>query len=409
MLSPVAPAHLVRPALAPVAEVQVPPAGGTIRLPAPSGPFRVGERSYDLVDESRPDPFSSDPASRRELMVSVFYPAGRVPPGTPRAPYVPNAQVFAQPYGDGPQGVDEFRRIFEGIRTDAFLDARLAPRARALPVVIFMPGRNMVPQFFTSLEEDLASRGYLVAAINPTGISAVTMFSDGRVVGSEVPPVDSTTPQGSAQLAKETDIEAADEKFVLKELSQMNAGLIPSPFRGRLDLGHAAAVGHSLGGATAAQLVATDPQFRTGVDLDGTLWGPTQQTGVGRPFLFLMKSAPTSKELRHLGITRAEYQRQYDKSQPDTAAIAATIRAGGARVLFNGFAHISFSDLELIPGLADSGPTNADGPSGVRAVRAVETFVAAFLRAKLLGGRSPLFNRHISPYRGVYFSTPSVS
>jgi len=143
--------------------------------------------------------------------------------------------------------------------------------------------------------------------------------------------------------------------------------------------------------------------------MDGRLWGPTLQTGVGRPFLFLMKSAPTSKELRHLGITRAQYQRQFDQSAPDTAAIAATIRAGGARVLFNGFSRNSFSDMELIPGAAGPRLTNPDGPSGVRAVRAVETFVAAFLRAKLLGGRSPLFNRHISPYRGVYFSTPSVS
>src|SRR5262249_20809811 len=157
---------------------------------------------------------------------------------------------------------------------------------------------------------------------------------------------------------------------------------------------------------------------RTGVDMDGRLftaatWGPT---GVGRPFLFLKASNPTSMELRHLGITRAEYQRQRDQSAPDTAAIAATIRAGGAAVLFNGFLHLNFSDLGLLPGQTVLGSpegavrsTNPDGPSGVRAVRAVETFVAAFLRAKLLGRRSPLFNRQISPYRGVHFWTPSVS
>ncbi|MFO0887889.1 MAG: hypothetical protein U0790_01955 [Isosphaeraceae bacterium] len=403
---PMAPLVTFSPAL--VAETRVPQASTRNRLPAPGGPFQVGKASFDLVDLSRSDPFSANPAIHRELMVTVWYPACQVRPGTPRSPYVPDAGVFAQYLGSGSssQEVDELRQYLESMQTNSYQGARLAPGPRTLPVVIFMPGWGAVPEMYSSYAEDLASRGYVVAAINPTGISRVTMFADGRVVGTEVPEMNLTTmtlQQFEAAAARETDVMASDAQFVLSEFAKMNAGLIPSAFRGRLDLGHVAAVGQSMGGAAAAQLVATTAQFRVGVDLDGTLWGPTQTTGVNRPFLFMRSSPLTSQELRQRGITRNEYQKQQDQDAFDTKAVVATIRAGGARVIVDGFRHMDFSDQEL---RVKSSP---DGPCGVRGVRIVERFVASFLRANLFGRRSPLFHRQFSPFRGVEFSNPIVA
>ena len=42
--------------------------------------------------------------------------------------------------------------------------------------------------------------------------------------------------------------------------------------------------GHSLGGATAAQLMHDDRRVRAGIDLDGTLYGPVTTAGLDRPF-----------------------------------------------------------------------------------------------------------------------------
>ena len=285
MLSQVPMAHLVTSSPALVAETRVPQVSRPLRLPEPGGPYQVGKALFDLVDLSRSDPFSADPASHRELMVTVWYPACQVRPGTPRSSYVVDADVFAQYLSpdSSPQEVDELRQYLESTQTNSFLGARLAPGPRTFPVVIFMPGWGAIPEMYSSYAEDLASRGYVVAAINPTGISRVTMFADGRVVGSEVPDMNLKTmdlQQIEAVAAWETGIMASDAQFVLSELAKMNAGLVPSAFRGRLDLSHVAAVGQSMGGAAAAQLVATTPQFRVGIDLDGTLWGPTQTTGV---------------------------------------------------------------------------------------------------------------------------------
>src|SRR4051794_41784840 len=47
------------------------------------------------------------------------------------------------------------------------------------------------------------------------------------------------------------------------------------------------AVGHSLGGSTAAALMRAEPAVRAGVDLDGSIFGPPPRPGVSGPFLVM--------------------------------------------------------------------------------------------------------------------------
>lgn len=381
-----------------------------LALPRPSGPYPVGQTSLEVVDPARPDPFSADPNAKRDLMVTLWYPAGRVRPGTLRAPYVPNVDAFAPSVtadlnsgSDQTLSIDDVRQLLASIRTHAWADAPVSARRESYPVVLLLPGRGSTPEFYTAYAEDLASRGYVVAGVNPTGVSDVTAFPDGRVVPSRLPGIE-TLPFDRlvAESVWETEIVAADARTVLDQLERMNAGAVPSLLRGRLDLSHVAVVGHSLGGAAAAQLVATDPRFRTGADLDGTLWGPVQTAGVGKPFLFLAASDPTAQQLKQAGLSRLLYQQTVDQAALDTAGIAATIRAGGYRVIFDGFHHSSFTDLEL------QRSASPDGPAGSKGIRVVETYLAEFLNMTLFGRRSPLFNRAARPYRGVWFSTPTT-
>lgn len=386
------------------------PRTAAVTLPVPSGPNRVGQTSIEVVDPTRPDPFSADPNARRDLMVTLWYPAGAVRPGTPRAPYVPNVDVYAPVVaadlnaGSGQTfSIDDVRQELASIRTHAWAGAPVSPRGRAYPLVVLLPGRGSTPEFYTAYAEDLASRGYVVAGVNSTGVAEVTVFPDGRVASSRLPDIE-TIPVDrlGAESAWETDVIAADARSTLDFLTRMNAGAVPGLLRGRLDLSRVAVVGHSIGGAAAAQVVATDPRFRTGADLDGTLWGPVQKVGVGKPFLFLTASDPTGAQLKQSGLTRALYQQRVDRSALDTAGVAATVRAGGYRVVFDGFQHSSFTDLEVLR------PASPDGPSGARGVRAVETYLAEFLAMTLSGRRSALFGGRARPYRGVWLSTPTV-
>src|SRR6476469_1882794 len=83
------------------------------------------------------------------------------------------------------------------------------------------------------------------------------------------------------------DIRAADSSFALDQLSRL-AQLEPnSPIAGHLDLQHVGIVGHSIGGATAVQVMAGDARFKVGVNLDGKLFRAQPDARLDRPFLWL--------------------------------------------------------------------------------------------------------------------------
>ena len=61
---------------------------GRHALPHPRGPHPVGRMSMECTDPGRFDPYAADPATRRELVLWIWYPAepsvlgaaGRLPP-----------------------------------------------------------------------------------------------------------------------------------------------------------------------------------------------------------------------------------------------------------------------------------------------------------------------------------------
>ena len=68
----------------------MPAASAPEGLPAPTGRHWVGRVSFEWVDPSRTEVYSSNPQDRRELVVWVWYPA-TPRPGAERAAYLPEA------------------------------------------------------------------------------------------------------------------------------------------------------------------------------------------------------------------------------------------------------------------------------------------------------------------------------
>ena len=79
----------------------------------------------------------------------------------------------------------------------------------------------------------------------------------------------------------------------LGRLAKLEPG---SPLAGHLDLQHVGIVGHSIGGATAVQVMASDPRFRVGVDLDGKLFGTEPNARLDRPFLWIQSGGSQTTE-----------------------------------------------------------------------------------------------------------------
>lgn len=336
-----------------------PSAVAGLELPAPSGRQTTGTTTLHLVDRSRLDPFAG---GRRELMVQLWYPAAKT--DVQPAPYLTPAMASA---------LEAAFRLPEG--TFGTLPTHSAGAARIAsgkhPLLLFSHGLLTMRGYHTSLLEELASRGYVVAAIDHTYDAALVELPHGRLV--EAIAAARPTPKQNALLLA---TRVADVRFVLDKLTRLTnarTGLLAR----RLDMSRVGALGHSFGGATAAATMLADRRIDAGVNLDGKVWGPVVSKGLSRPFMLLIGDA--------LG----------GRLTPDQAQFLSHLRSARYGLRLAGARHFSFTDLALfaseLPGLDELFDIGSIDPN--RANSAVRAYVAAFFDKTLLGKRGRLLDR----------------
>ncbi len=257
-------------------------------LPIPTGPYAVGRVGYDWIDATRLDPLSDKPHEQRELMVWIWYPALPLTPAQPAAPYLPASWAQARAQDLGISAV--LRRNRNSVHVHAIADAVLSPAQPAYPVLIMQPGLGPIMSDYTALAEELASHGYVVVGSTPTYSATMVVFANGRVAlrtPSGNPPDSATPGESNSLLNRLIAIWAADDRFVLNQVATLNSAQAGGKFSGHLNLQAVGVLGHSFGGATAAEVCHLDPRFKAGVDLDGSLFGDVVQQGLRRPFMFI--------------------------------------------------------------------------------------------------------------------------
>lgn len=291
------------------------------RLPPPTGPFQVGTTTLHFTDQARYEPHTVEPFDRRELPVRVWYPAASVAPGARPVAYLRDGEVMSRAmFGTG-----ALRFLFghlASIPTHALGDAPISSVSTAYPVLVFSHGRTSFPGQNMTLMEDLASRGYVVFAIDHAYGAAQSVLSSGRIarfeprvyeldspeVHSAPAPTDADmrvladsldgaktravvsklmaySPRADAINRYGLDIWVADQRFVLDEIERLQAGRGESPFAGRLDLSRLGMIGMSQGGAATIATCATDSRCKAGVSLDGFALHLIETPPQQRPFM----------------------------------------------------------------------------------------------------------------------------
>jgi dienelactone hydrolase len=259
----------------------------TVRLPAPTGPHRIGITTLYLVDRSRPDPWNPE-IPVREVMATVLYPA-RTVLGHPLAPQMSTgaAAAFAliAPLGH-PQlpaaGVD-----WAATMTHSHLGA--PAQAIARPVLLYSPGGGDPRTLGTGLAEELASRGCVVVMIDhPGDASAVEFPNTAKYRGKVRETVFRADPWTEPTIYRTmigTRVE--DARFVLDQLESLAAGhnpdalgrALPQDLRRALDLRRVGMYGHSAGGSTAAETMYQDRRIGVAINLEGYLDYPADRPG----------------------------------------------------------------------------------------------------------------------------------
>ena len=347
--------------------------------PAPTGPFAVGRVAYHWTDSSRPEPLSAE-KKNREIMVYVWYPAARIGASEKTASYLPDLRTLKKSVSDADLE-DLFRPAYAQIQKsgfpsiDAIDNAKMPPSRGKYPVLVFSHGLGFISALYSMEFEDLASHGYVVAAIDHTYDTTFTIFPDGRIINFAQTKWDEEAkkPNGFINYTKErVEVWAKDTSFVINQLSKYNATpSLGAPFAGRLDLKHIGAFGHSVGGLVSARACQLDNRILACVNQDSDIKASPfvlNQPGniLNQPFLFFIgpvtdlfsdeKIHPTDERLTRLKMTRAEYDSTIKKQQETQNEALSRVKGGSYRILFvnvPGFTHRSFSDLPFLASQGD--------------------------------------------------------
>jgi pimeloyl-ACP methyl ester carboxylesterase len=344
-----------------------------LTAPRPTGANEVGTRELYFIDSGRSNPFVAN-GGPRELMVHFWYPAA--PSG--------GKAVCARADYTAPQ-TWKYLGTLLGITLPQVLtnSCRNAPvAAGAHPVVFLSHGFTGTSTDYTFLAEDLASRGYVVAAIDHTYEATAVTFPDGRlqksVLGSHFT---SDWHNDSGTLGFAVAVRLADLRFVLGKLTVLNSGS-DSGFSGRLDLSRIAIAGHSLGGLTVLRALESEPRFKAGVLLDAVV----------PPHL----AAPLKQPVLHVVVGRNQWNEM-------DCTLWSTLGGKRQALNFPDAEHIALSDAVWL--LSGSVKTGATSEAMIAATR---EYVTAFLDASLRdqapesmpGGPRPSYPRAVVAAQG---------
>jgi dienelactone hydrolase len=134
--------------------------------------------------------------------------------------------------------------------------------------VLFTPGMGAARWTNTAWAKELASHGYVVAALDHPYDSAAVRFADGRTVRRPAHAISSDA-DGYRLGAELAEVKAAELSSARTHLARIDNGDVDSNLTGRLDTGRAAVVGMSAGVGGAFQAARTDNRFAAVVALDG--------------------------------------------------------------------------------------------------------------------------------------------
>ena len=341
------------------------------KLPAPAGPFPVGVVDWDL-DSPEEATLTSD-ARSCGITTQLWFPAE---PGTGRG---------RAPYDTGKTSLLSAERW---ITTSAVLDAQVATVEPRYPVLLFFPGWDGKRATYAAIVQDLASRGFVVAAIGYDSEDCAQPDQGGASPRT-------TDMDFSSAAAFKRTVQVADTKItrvassatrVLDALEDLDRRDRRGRFTGRLDLSRIAAIGHSLGGAIALQIAWLDPRIKAAIDLDGWLFDAAPEGWIRQPFLIMGSDGPAPPPY---DPAKDEPQRRYRSILDEETARrlhTGLARFGGVQITINASRHEDFSDSPYQSRAAAIFNRRPDG----HVIRVAVDCAATFFELAFRGEPSPL-------------------
>jgi dienelactone hydrolase len=298
-------------------------------IPFPKGSYGVGLTIFPIEKSTKTG------VHRR---IRLWYPTRQSRGGVPYADSETMAKIRSEKLLDQPPRVFD---VWQNMKVNAKVDAMPLTTKGKFPLVFLMTGQGMPAACYTSYAQQLASDGYIVAAID---FAAGGFLVDGKNLLNEDPPGNDESTFG-----KISDGWAMQASEIINDISshrsefQKGMGATITPL---IDLHKIAVMGHSLGGAAALEAARRDQRIKACVNLDGIPESYVFQHGISTSVLFLRSRVDYSDEdLKRLHRTRAEWDSRGKVVQDKIKGLLANPGGSAWVISINGTNHVSFSDL----------------------------------------------------------------
>jgi dienelactone hydrolase len=277
------------------------------------------------------------------------------------------------------------------VKVPAYMDAPAvaSPGSAGFPLLLFSHGWKGFNAQNTGQALLLASRGYVVVAVQHTYGAIVTVFPDGGVAKNNPTALPDGAPMDEYEVAARKLVGqwAEDLSFALTWMEERSAD--PGhPFSGLVDASRVGAFGHSTGGGAVIQFAATDPRCKAVLGMDPFMRPVSLAAldgGFPQPAFFMFSQKWTDD-------TKSRNNELFARFIPRATGSLGSIAIKGTD-------HFDFSDLPLLSPLAPW--MGLKGPlAGKRVTVIVEDYLLSFFDLTLRG-RPTMLLTGASPYPEV--------
>ena len=260
-------------------------------LPAPTGPYAVGTQIFEWQDESRDEWFTPEVGDKRRIVVQAWYPTEAS--NTKPLAYLANPDQWLPALSVVLQLPQFLFNHLRDIDTHSVLDASLHPDITQTPLIIFSHGIWGMRFQNTAQFEALASRGYIVLAVDHAYDASLTLFSDGTIADFRSGYEGELTPDEFWALRNpQLKTRVADINFMINTVTEKHhAGEV---LWSVANLARIGMFGHSYGGATSVVAANQDPRIDATIALDGWMLPVPPEVidqGVSTPLLYIGRSS----------------------------------------------------------------------------------------------------------------------
>ncbi len=350
----------------------------------PGGRYDVGTQNISLLDLDRNDPYAPDPSAPRRIMVQIWYPA-RQTGGDKIAPWMDSARIVAPRIAEWIGLPSFFLNHLRLAESGAFLQAAPETQGAPYPLLLFSHGYGGFRAQNTTQALELASHGFIIAAVEHTYGAVVTVFPDGTVAAHNPETLPDGLPEPESLEATRALGQqwAKDLQFVLETLVDPDDEPISLEITSVIDPSRVGAFGHSTGGGAAIDFCVIDSRCDAVLTMDPYMKPVSSETlhdGLAEPALHIFSELWPGDENTGRFLTFRE------ASSGETTSIS-----------IEGTGHYDFSDLPLLTPLAHA--IGLKGPlSGKRVIEIVNTLSVTFFEVTLYSMNKGKFDLSLEIY-----------